>query len=246
MSLIIEHLTTNYGDKTVLKDISLVCPSSAVTVLMGTSGSGKTTLLRSILGIHNPKEGNILLNNKNIINLPIESRNIGYLPQDYALFPHLTVEENVEYGLKIRGVNKVVRAQKTKEMLSLVDLSHLEKRKIKQLSGGQKQRVGLARALAINPELLLLDEPLSNIDQVTKFEVAKQLKSLFQTIKIPVIFVTHSYEDAIFLADKLVILIDGEIAQEGTWQEITKNPANEYINKILKPFPISSSDIQSN
>lgn len=232
----LENLSSGYQKKAIIKNLSLDARPQETMVMMGPSGSGKTTLLLTILGIIAPFEGKVFLDRKDIRNLPIEERNIGYLPQDYGLFPHLNVQENIAFGLKVRGVPRSVREKKATEMLQLMNLNGFEKRKINELSGGERQRVGLARALAIDPALLLLDEPLSNIDQVTKFEVAQQLKLLFQKLKIPIILVTHNHEDAIFLADELVILINGVIEQIGTLAEVLEHPKSEFIKRLLRPF----------
>lgn len=234
--LAIHNLTTGYGKKSIIEDLSLEIKEKETLVLMGISGSGKTTLLLTILGIISPTRGKILLHGKDIAALPIEERNIGYLPQDYGLFPHLNVSENIAYGLRVRGVSKDEQERKVKEMLTLVELDGFEKRKIQELSGGQRQRVGLARALAINPDLFLLDEPLSNIDQVTKLEVATHLKNLFTKLDIPIILVTHNHEDALFLSEHLAIMIDGKIEQMDSVKEILKSPKTPFIKRLLMPF----------
>ncbi len=232
----IKNLTVGYEKKIILEDLNLEVKEDEDLVLMGTSGSGKTTLLLAILGILPLKSGQIILNGKEIQNLPIEKRNIGYLPQDYGLFPHLTVIENVSYGLRIRGVSKIEQTKKAQEMLEFVQLKDFDKRKISELSGGQRQRVGLARALAIKPDLFLFDEPLSNIDQVTKLEVASHLKNFFLKLNIPMILVTHNHEDAIFLSKQLAIMIDGKIEQIGRVDEILNNPKTPFIKKLLVPY----------
>lgn len=235
-TLSIQNLITDYGQKTVIDNLSLEIKEKETLVLMGISGSGKTTLLLTILGIIQPKKGRIVLNDKVINDTPIEERNIGYLPQDYGLFPHLNVFDNVAYGLKVRGASKTEQGQGVKEMLALVELEGFEKRKIKEMSGGQRQRVGLARALAIKPDLLLLDEPLSNIDQITKLEVATHLKNLFAKLDIPIILVTHNHEDALFLAENLAIMNEGKIEQIGSVKEIMNNPKTPFIKRLLTPF----------
>jgi len=234
--LFINKLTSGYDNTVIVKDLSLNVKPKETLVLMGPSGSGKTTLLLTILGILNPKEGDIFLNEKDISKIPIEGRNIGYLPQDYGLFPHLNVIENVAYGLRVRGVQKDEIKKICEEMLYMVELNGFENKKIQELSGGQRQRVGLARALAINPDLLLLDEPLSNIDQITKLEVATHLKKLFSKLNIPIILVTHNNEDALFLAEKLAILIDGRIEQIGKLKKILTYPKTPLIKRLLRPF----------
>ncbi|MGV8084863.1 MAG: ABC transporter ATP-binding protein [Candidatus Bilamarchaeum sp.] len=229
----LENITTKIAKRNIIDNISLEVKATQVMVVMGPSGSGKTTLLQTILGVIHPDYGRILIDDVDITQKLIEQREIGYLPQSYGLFPHLSVIENVEYGLKVRGINNRTEAEK---MLKLVGLSGFESRRITQLSGGQKQRVGLARALATKPKLLLLDEPLSNIDTITKGDVAAQLKKLFAELKIPTIFVTHSPQEAIYFGDQIAILIDGKIAQIGTPGEIKKKPVNETVSKLLQPF----------
>lgn len=235
-NLKIENLTSGYENKPVVKGCSLEVGPKETLVLMGPSGHGKSTLLLTILGIVSPMHGRIFLNEREISALPIEMRNIGYLPQDYGLFPNMNVQENVAFGLRVRGVDKKEREAVARQILQLVDLSGFEKRKIDALSGGERQRVGLARALAVKPDLLLLDEPLSNIDQVTKREVAEQLKELFRKLEIPIILVTHNNEDARYLAEKLAIMIKGTIEQVGTLKEVIEHPKTEFIKRLLHPF----------
>jgi putative spermidine/putrescine transport system ATP-binding protein len=234
--LSLQGIESGYGSKTIIKGLSLEVGEKETLIIMGPSGSGKSTLLLTILGIIIPQEGRILLNNKDITNARIEDRDIGYLPQDYGLFPHLNVIDNVSYGLRVRSLPRKERESKAHEMLTLVELQGKAGRKVQELSGGERQRVGLARALAIEPKLLLLDEPLSNIDQVTKLDVATQLKELFRRLAIPVIFVTHNHEDAIFMAERLVIVIDGKIEQAGRVQDIIHSPKTEFIERLLMPF----------
>lgn len=234
--LLLQNLTAGYADYTVFKNLSLTVAPKTILVLMGTSGSGKTTLLKTILGIITPQTGTISCARKDLIKLPIEQRNIGYLSQNYSLFPHLTVGENIAYGLRIRGVPRDEQRAQVKNMLELIDLKGYENKAVAELSGGQQQRVGLARALAIKPDLFLLDEPLSNIDQATKFTVAQDMKKLFDTLNIPIILVTHQYEDALFFDAQIAIMIKGVIEQVGSYQELTTHPKNPFIKKLLTPF----------
>lgn len=234
--LSIQNLESGYANKTIVSNLSLDLGAKETLVLMGPSGSGKTTLLLTILGILAPRKGRIFLDGREITTLPIEERNIGYLPQDYGLFPHLSVIDNVGYGLRVRGVPKPEREKASKEMLGLVELRGYETRRIRELSGGQRQRVGLARALAIKPDLLLLDEPLASIDQVTRFDVASQMKQLFQKLEIPIILVTHNREDALFLAETLAIMVDGKVEQIGSVKKIMEAPKTPFIKKLLTPF----------
>lgn len=235
-TLSIKNLHAGYYAKMVISDLSLEVREKETLVLMGVSGSGKTTLLLTILGILSPRAGEIVLDGRDITKLPIEERNIGYLPQDYALFTHLSVLENVVYGLRVRGMARKEQLIHAEEMLRMVDLQGFGEKKIQELSGGERQRVGLARALAVTPNLLLLDEPLSNIDQVTKLEVATHLKRLFAKLNIPVILVTHSHEDALFLSQQLAILVNGKIEQIGHVEDIMKFPKSPFIKKLLMPF----------
>lgn len=242
--LSIENLISGYDEKIIVQDLTLAVRPKETLVLMGPSGSGKSTLFLTILGIVTPQKGKIILDDKEIGSLPIENRNIGFLPQDYGLFPHMNVLENVSYGLRVRGAPKDERTTRASEMLKLVELKGFEQRKIRELSGGQRQRVGLARALAIRPSLLLLDEPLSNIDQVTKLDVAKELKDLFRKLDIPIILVTHNHEDALFLGERLAIMIDGKIEQSGSVNEIITTPKTPFIKKLLMPFANNTANTQ--
>jgi len=236
--LSLQHVKVGYGSKLVVKDVSLEVGSKEAMVIMGPSGCGKTTLFLSILGIITPRHGRMLLNDQDLAALPIERRNIGYLPQskNYGLFPHLSVLDNVTYGLRVRGIDRKERAKRAQKILELVELHGLEKRRVDEMSGGQSQRIGLARALAIEPQLLLLDEPLSNVDQVTKFEVASELKKVFERIDIPVLLVTHGHEDALFLAGHLAVMVDGKIEQVGPAKEVMQSPKTDLIKRLLRPF----------
>ncbi len=238
MGLEIIGLAAGYRGKAILEGCSLSVKGSETVVLMGPSGCGKSTLLYCVIGFLAPASGKIMLNGKDLGNLAIEKRNIGYLPQDYGLFPHLTVAENVEYGLMVRGVEKEERRKAADGMLGLVNLDGMRQRKIKELSGGQRQRVALARALAIKPDLILLDEPLSNVDQLTRFEVAGNLREVFSKIKIPKIVVTHTPSDAFMLADRLAIMMDGKIVQQGKPNDVLKHPKSELVGKLLAPVDI--------
>lgn len=236
IGLSIKDLESGYENKIILRKLSLAIGPEETLVLMGPSGSGKTTLLLTILGIIQPKKGRILLNDIDITQLPIEKRNIGYLPQDYGLFPHLRVLDNVAYGLRVRGVSRENREKLALQTIKLVELEGFENRRPHELSGGQRQRAALARALAIQPDLFLLDEPLANIDEVTKLDVATHLRELLRKLKMPTILVTHNREDALFLAERLAIMVDGRIEQSGTVKEVLESPRTLLIKKILTPM----------
>ncbi len=236
VGLYIQNITSGYNKKPIVQNCSFQVKPKETLVLMGPSGSGKSTLLLTILGSITPFSGRILLDDQDISTIEMEKRNIGYLPQDYGLFPHMNVLENVCFGLKVRGIPKEEQNTISNQMLHLVHLQGFEQRKMSELSGGEKQRVGLARALAIKPKLLLLDEPLSNIDQVTKQEVALDLKDLFRKLEIPIILVTHNTEDTSYLAEKLAIMINGMIEQIGPLHEVRDHPQTEFIKRLIHPF----------
>lgn len=234
--LLLRGITAGYENIVVIKDMDLEVTSKTTLVLMGVSGSGKTTLLKTILGIVKPSAGSIYLGDKNITHMPIEKRNIGYVSQNYGLFPHLTVGANVAYGLRMRGVPREDQVKIMHRMLEFVELKGYEHKSILELSGGQQQRVALARALAVKPDLFLLDEPLSNIDQATKFDVASDMKKLFDALSIPIILVTHQYEDAQFFGARVAVMVQGVIEQTGSYQEIISHPKTPFIKKLLVPF----------
>lgn len=234
--LVLKEIEAGYGEKQIVRGVSLEVDRKETLIIMGPSGCGKTTLFLAILGIVRPSRGEVRLNDRDITQSPIETRNIGYLPQDYGLFPHLAVLENVSYGLRVRGVAKKERDVVARDMLSRVELDKHEGKRIQNLSGGERQRVGLARALTIKPDLLLLDEPLSNVDAATKFDVATQMKKLFQELEIPIVLVTHNHEDALFLAARLAVMIDGRIEQTGDAREVLSKPKTPFIKRILSPY----------
>lgn len=208
-----------------------------LVVLFGPSGSGKTTLLKCISGITQPDRGKIAVDDRiyfdsgRKINLPIQKRNLGFVFQTYTLFPHMNVRKNIECGLK--GWEKGEKEKRVREMLDLLHIEELETRYPSQLSGGQKQRVALARALAPKPELLLLDEPFSALDRVIRTELAEKIKCLQKEIGIPLLFITHSLDEAFLLADRILILYRGEIQQFGTPEEIFYNPRNLHVAELV-------------
>ena len=220
-------------------DISFSLQKGETLALLGESGSGKTTLLRMIAGLEKPTKGFITLQNKlifcdkNSIFIKPEKRNVGLFFQHYALFPHLTVFENIAYGLSNKYYNKSQKRERVIEMLNLVELPNYEKRFAHELSGGQQQRIALARALAPNPELLLLDEPFSNLDQQLKGEVRQQIKNILEKTQTTTILVTHDLQDALSLADKLAVMRNGKIEQLDSAQKLYQNPLTEYVATLF-------------
>ena len=197
----VENLSKSYGTTKALDGVNFTVSPSELLVVMGPSGCGKTTLLLTILGVQKADEGHVYIDGRDINNLHINERNIGYAPQDFGLFPHLSTYDNVAFGLRVKGFSKIEIDDRVKARLSLVSLEDYDLRKPSELSWGQKQRVALARALAIDPCLLLLDEPLSNVDEATKEDVKVKLKETIRRTKVTTVCVMHDPEDALDLGD---------------------------------------------
>ena len=195
--LSLKHISKNFGEGDVLSDVSLDVHKGEFVTLLGASGCGKTTTLRIVSGLETPDTGEVILNGRNMTDLPPESRPVNTVFQSYALFPHMNVEKNVAYGLKVRRMDKAAQAARVKEMLELVQMSEYAKRMPAQLSGGQRQRIAIARALAPQPQLLLLDEPLGALDLQLRRQMQVELKRLQQALGITCIYITHDQEDAI-------------------------------------------------
>ncbi|OIQ25247.1 ABC transporter ATP-binding protein [uncultured Vibrio sp.] len=234
-ALSIQNLTCKYESQTVLEQLSLEVNHGEIVCLLGASGCGKTTLLKAVAGLLPLSSGVMSLNCMTIDDgknwLPPEQRNIGMIFQDYALFPHLTVEENVVFGL--RGASKAEKVSKAKEMLELVHLSAYGDRYPHQLSGGQQQRVAIARTLAYKPDLLLLDEPFSNIDTQVRHELIAEIRRIFKSQGVTAIFVTHSREEAFAFSDKMAVMNNGVIEQYGTATELYYHPSSKFVADFL-------------
>lgn len=237
-SLSVQGVSKYFGNVKALDGVDLFVKPGELMVIMGPSGCGKTTLLLVILGALKPDKGSILVGDEDITNLPIEERNISYVPQDFGLFPHLNVYENIAFGLKVKGYPKSEIDKIVRSLLKIVGLEGLEKRKPRELSGGQKQRVALARALAIKPSLLLLDEPLSNIDEMTKSEVISNLKDLQRKTGVTTLCVMHNPEDAFKFGDRIAIMYSGKIMQCGEPEEILRKPKNDIVKRLIAPMYI--------
>lgn len=213
--LTIKNLTKSYNDKKILDGLNLAVNENEIVAVMGKSGSGKTTLLLCILGFIVPEAGEISFDGQNIISLPIEKKQIAYVPQDYGLFPHLSVQDNIGFGLAVRGQDAEARKKKVRELLKIAELpDELGQRNVEKISGGEKQRVALARALAIQPKLFLLDEPLSAIDIETKESVGRELRALIKKLRLPAIIITHDPTDAKNLGDTLYYLNNGKLEKK--------------------------------
>lgn len=229
----IVNISKYYGDFKVLDSINLVCEPGEFVTILGSSGSGKTTLLKVIAGFESNSDGSIYINNESIVKRKAYERNIGMLFQNYALFPHMTVEENVAYPLKLRKVSKKEIREKVENILKVVKLNNMGKRYPKQLSGGQQQRVALARAIVYNPPLLLLDEPLGALDMNLRHNMQFEIKRITKELGITTISVTHDQEEAFAMSDKICIMSDGKVQQFATPEEIYERPSNRFVAEFM-------------
>src|SRR5687767_6670265 len=229
----VTDLEVSYGDTPVLKRISLAVAGGEFVALLGPSGCGKTTLLRAISGFVPVKAGRIAVGGREITHQPPDKRGMAMVFQSYALWPHMTTAQNLGYGLKLRGVGKPQIARRVAEILAMLKLEGFGERNVTQLSGGQRQRVALGRALAVNPELLLLDEPLSNLDARIREEVRHEIKALQAKLGITTIHVTHDREEAMVMADRIAILDAGRIAQLGSPEEVYNRPGSPFVASFM-------------
>ena len=227
--VIIKDAVKRYGDFTALNGVSLDIREGEFFTLLGPSGCGKTTLLRMIAGFNSIEGGDFYFGEKRINDVAAHKRDIGMVFQNYAIFPHLTVKENVAYGLKARKVGKKEIESRVAEALELVQISHLADRKPNELSGGQQQRVALARAFVIEPSVLLMDEPLSNLDAKLRVQMRTVIKKLQRRLGITTIYVTHDQEEAMAISDRIAVMKDGDIMQIGTPNEIYAKPQNPFV-----------------
>lgn len=229
----IRNLTKRFGDFVAVDNVSLdIAPGQFVT-LLGGSGCGKTTILRMIAGFLEADGGEIHFGDQLMNGVLPEKRDTSMMFQSYALFPHKTVENNVNFGLRMRGVDKAAQRAKVEEMLQLVHMQKLNGRKPQELSGGQQQRVALARAMAVTPKVLLFDEPLSNLDAKLRVEVRMEIREIQRRCGITTVYVTHDQEEALSISDKVVVMDRGQIVQAGAPEEIYKRPANSFVANFI-------------
>ena len=240
----VEGLRKQYKEVIAVDDVSLRADKGEFIVLLGPSGCGKTTTLRMIAGFVSPSGGRVMLGDRNITHLPAYRRDTGMVFQSYALFPHMTVAENVAFGLQTRKVNRVDQQSKVENVLALVQLGHLADRYPKQLSGGQQQRVALARAVVINPSLLLLDEPLSNLDAKMRGELRAEIRLLQRKLGLTTIMVTHDQDEALSMADRVIVMNHGKIWQIGTPMEIYEAPENAFIASFIGKYNLLNGTVQ--
>lgn len=225
----------HYGDFAALDNIDFDVPSGSLTALLGPSGSGKSTLLRSIAGLDNPDSGTITINGRDVTGVPPQRRDIGFVFQHYAAFKHLTVWENVAFGLKIRKKPKAEIKKKVDDLLEVVGLSGFHTRYPAQLSGGQRQRMALARALAVDPQVLLLDEPFGALDAKVREDLRAWLRRLHDEVHVTTVLVTHDQAEALDVADRIAVLNKGQIEQVGSPEDLYDRPANSFVMSFLGP-----------
>lgn len=229
----IKNINKSYGNLKALKDISLFVEKGEFVCLLGPSGCGKTTLLRIIAGLEDNHQGEIFIEDKDITDLPPEKRNFGIVFQSYALFPNMTVYKNIAFGLENKKVKKQDIKKKVEEVLHMVELQGVEDKYPRELSGGMQQRVALARAIALSPDFLLLDEPLSALDAKVRVKLRSEIRTLQRKLGITTIMVTHDQEEALTMADKMVVMDQGEVMQIGTPQKIYKTPENTFVADFI-------------
>ncbi|MEN5083765.1 ABC transporter ATP-binding protein [Bosea sp. TWI1241] len=233
VSVAIEGVNLSYGDNHVLKDVNLAIEPGEFFAFLGPSGCGKTTLLRLIAGFNQADTGRVTIGGADITALPPWKRDVGMVFQSYALWPHMTVRRNVAFGLEERGVKRAEIERRVEAALALVGLAHLGERRPSQLSGGQQQRVAVARTVAVEPKVLLLDEPLSNLDAKMRVQVRRELRDLQQRLGLTTIFVTHDQEEANSICDRIAVMNDGTVQQVGTPMELYERPANLFVANFL-------------
>lgn len=241
----LEHIGKRFGEVTVLADLSLQVSRGELCCLLGPSGCGKTTALRIINGLLEAETGRIFLHGADITNVPPQKRNLGMVFQSYALFPQMNVFENVAYGMRRRKLPADIIRQKVTEVLGIVRLPGIEKRRIHELSGGQQQRVALARALVIEPQALLLDEPLSNLDARLRADMREEIRRIQRELGMTTIYVTHDQEEAMSIADRIVIMNRGKIEQTGTPRAIYENPATEFVSSFVGNINLFNGTIEN-
>jgi sulfate transport system ATP-binding protein len=235
MSIIVSNVNKSFGDFAALTDVSVEIPSGSLTALLGPSGGGKSTLLRVIAGLEKADSGLVEIEGKDATKLPAQDRGVGFVFQHYAAFKHLTVARNVAFGLEIRKRPKAEIKKKVDELLELVHLEQFAHRYPAQLSGGQRQRMALARALAVEPQVLLLDEPFGALDAQVRKELRAWLRRLHDQVHVTTVFVTHDQEEAMEVADSIVVMADGKVEQIGSPDQLYEAPANDFVMSFLGP-----------
>lgn len=227
--IVLENLSKSYGNQKILDNINLTIKKGELITLLGPSGCGKTTVLRLIAGFLTPDNGRVIIGGKDVTNVPPNKRNTSMVFQSYALFPHMTVNDNIGFGLRMHNVPKGEAKIRINEMLKATQLEIMGERYPRQLSGGQQQRVALARALVMRPDVLLLDEPLSNLDAKLRHEMRVEIRLLHENLGLTTIFVTHDQEEALTMSDRIIIMNQGDICQSGSPSEVYENPKTKFV-----------------
>lgn len=235
MAIDVRNVSKAFGDFRALDDVSITVPDGSLTALLGPSGGGKSTLLRVIAGLDSADAGTVTFDGRDVTHVPAQHRDVGFVFQHYAAFKHLSVARNVAFGLEIRKRPKDEIKTKVRELLDLVHLTQFADRLPSQLSGGQRQRMALARALAVEPTVLLLDEPFGALDAKVRKELRDWLRRLHDEVHVTTVFVTHDQEEALEVADEIVVISDGRIEQVGTPDELYDSPANDFVMSFLGP-----------
>jgi sulfate transport system ATP-binding protein len=231
----VNGVSKRYGDTDALRDVSVSVPDGSLTALLGPSGGGKTTLLRVIAGLETPDTGTVVMDDQDVTNVPVRRRGIGFVFQHYAAFKHMTVADNVAFGLTVRKRPKGDVKAKVDELLQLVGLAHLATRRPDQLSGGQRQRMALARALAVEPKVLLLDEPFGALDARVREELRNWLRRLHDEVNVTTLFVTHDQTEAMEISEQIVVVNEGQVEQIASPQDIYDKPATEFVMNFVGP-----------
>lgn len=232
-NIVFDHVSKYFGSHKAVNDANFVIQEGEFFTLLGPSGCGKTTLLRTIAGFYRQEEGDLYFGERKMNDVPTHQRNIGMVFQNYAIFPHMTVFENVSYGLKARKVGKKDIEKRVMEALEMVELSHLRDRAPSEMSGGQQQRIALARAIVIRPGLLLMDEPLSNLDAKLRVKMRSDIRLLQKELNITTVYVTHDQEEALAVSDRIAVMNNGRIQQIATPQDIYAYPSNEFVANFI-------------
>ena len=235
MAIEVKDVTKRFGDFVALDDVSINVPDGGLTALLGPSGSGKSTLLRVIAGLEEPDEGQVLISGEDSTETRVQDRNVGFVFQHYAAFKHMTVFNNIAFGLKIRGEGNGEIRERVRQLIELVHLKGFENRFPNQLSGGQRQRMALARALAVEPRVLLLDEPFGALDAKVRQELRTWLRRLHDEVHVTTIFVTHDQEEAMEVAEQIIVMNDGRIEQSGGPRDLYEHPASEFVMSFVGP-----------
>jgi sulfate transport system ATP-binding protein len=235
MAIEVKGVTKRFGDFVALDDVSLKVPDGGLTALLGPSGSGKSTLLRVIAGLEQPDEGQVMIEGEDNTGTRVQDRNVGFVFQHYAAFKHMTVFDNIAFGLKIRGKGNGAIRERVKQLIDLVHLTGFDRRFPNQLSGGQRQRMALARALAVEPRVLLLDEPFGALDAKVREELRTWLRRLHDEVHVTTIFVTHDQEEAMDVAEQIIVMNEGAVEQSGEPRDLYENPASEFVMAFVGP-----------